>query len=138
MCLMRNTELLCTQGRGSGPHLPARGKSHISSRVAVETWGTFSSYSGDGYSKFVFVQQCPDFYVVKRENSGISARIARAKGPILKVRQETEGHCRASTVILGFLSICKKRQVSSPFEALNSARLSRCQRDVRPPVQMTR
>ena len=137
MCLMGNTELLCTQGRGSGHHLPARGKSHIFSRIAVETWGTFSSYSGDGYSKFVFVQQRPDSYVVTRENSGISTRLARAIGTILEVRQETEGHFPASTVILGFLSICKKRQVSSPFEALNSARLSRCQRDVRPPVQMT-
>ena len=103
MCLMGNTELLCTQGRGGGPHLPARGKSHIFSLVEVETWGTFSSYSGDGYSKFVFVQQCPDSYVVKRENSGISARLARANGTILKVRQETECHCRASTVIFGFL-----------------------------------
>ena len=103
MCLMGNTELLCTQGRGSGPHLPARGKSHIFSLVEVETWGTFSSYSGDGYSKFVFVQQCLDSYVVTRENSGISARLARANGTILKVRQETECHCRASTVIFGFL-----------------------------------
>ena len=41
-----------------------------------------------------------------------------------------------ATVILGFLSIFKKSQVSSPFETLNSACLSRCQRDVRPPVQM--
>ena len=136
MCLMGNTELLCTQGRASGPHLLARGKSHISSRVVVETWGTFSSYSGDGYSKFVFVQQRPDSYLVTRENSGISMRLARAIGTILKLRQETEGHFPATTVILGFLSICKKRQVSSPFEPLNSARHSRCQKDVRPPVQM--
>ena len=138
MCLMGNTELLCTQGRGSGPHLLASGESHISSRVAVETWGTFSGYSGDGYSKFVFVQQRPDSYVVTRENSGISMRLARAIGTILKLRQETEGHFPATTVILGFLSICKKRQVSSLFEPLYSARLSRCQKDVRPPVQMTR
>ena len=38
--------------------------------------------------------------------------------------------------ILGFLSIFKKCQASPAFEALNSACLSRCQRDVRPPVQM--
>ena len=38
-------------------------------------------------------------------------------------------------MILGFLSIFKKSQASSPFEALNSACLSRCQRDVKP-VQM--
>ena len=41
-------------------------------------------------------------------------------------------------MILGFLSIFKKSQASSPFEALNFAGLSRCQRNVRPPVQMRR
>ena len=40
------------------------------------------------------------------------------------------------TVILGFLSIFKKSQASSPYEALNSVCLSRGQRDVRYPVQM--
>ena len=43
-----------------------------------------------------------------------------------------QGHYLVGTVILGFLSIFKKRQASSPFEALNSTRLSRFQRDVRP------
>ena len=33
-----------------------RGKSHGFSRVAAVTWGTFSSYGGDGHSKLVFVQ----------------------------------------------------------------------------------
>ena len=46
------------------------------------------------------------------------------------------GHFIFSTEILGFLSIFKKSQASSPFEALNSACLLRCQRDMRPPVQM--
>ena len=40
-------------------------------------------------------------------------------------------------MILGFLSIFKKCQASSPFEAVNSTCLSRCQRDVRH-VQMSR
>ena len=39
-------------------------------------------------------------------------------------------------MLLGFLSVFKKSQASSPFEALNSACLSRWQRDVRPLVQM--
>ena len=34
--------------------------------------------------------------------------------------------------------IFKKRQASSPFEPFNSVCLSRCQKDVRPPVQMWR
>ena len=54
------------------------------------------------------------------------------------MRQETEVHFLVGTVILGFLSIFKKSQASSPFEALHSVCLSRCQRDVIPPVQMRR
>ena len=50
--------------------------------------------------------------------------------------QETEFHFLVATVILGLLSIFKKSQASSPYEALNSVCLSRGQRDVRPPVQM--
>ena len=55
---------------------------------------------------------------------------------LLEVRQEVEVHFLVGTVILGFLSIFKKGQVSSPYEALKSVCLSRGQRDVRPPDQM--
>ena len=54
------------------------------------------------------------------------------------MKQETEVHVLVGTVILGFLSIFKKSKASSPFEALNSVCLSRCQSDVIPPVQMRR
>ena len=54
------------------------------------------------------------------------------------MRQETEVHFLFGTVMLGFLSIFKKSQASSPYEALNFVCLSRGQRDVRPPVQMRR
>ena len=54
----------------------------------------------------------------------------------MELRQVTEFHFLVGTVILGFLSIFKKIQASSPYEALNSVCLSRDQRDVRPPVQM--
>ena len=57
---------------------------------------------------------------------------------LLDVRQETEVHFLVVTVILGFLSIFKKSQASSPFEALNSLCVSRCQRDVINPGQMRR
>ena len=40
-----------------------------------------------------------------------------------------------ATVILVFLSIFMKNQASSPFEALNSAQLSKSQMDVRPSFQ---
>ena len=54
----------------------------------------------------------------------------------MEVRQETEVHFLFGTVMLGLLSIFKKRQASSPYEALNSVCLSKGQRDVRPPVQI--
>ena len=54
------------------------------------------------------------------------------------MRLETEVHFLVGTVILGFLSIFKKSQSSSPYEALNFMCLSRGQRDVRAPVQMSR
>ena len=57
---------------------------------------------------------------------------------LLELRQETEVHFLLITLILGFLSIFKKSQASSPYVALNSVYLSRGQRDVRPPVQMRR
>ena len=50
--------------------------------------------------------------------------------------QETEVHFLLGTVVLGLLSVFKKNQASSPYEALISVRFSRVQRDVRPPVQM--
>ena len=57
---------------------------------------------------------------------------------LLEVRQETKVHFLVGTLILGFLSIFKKSQASSPFEALNSVCLSRYQTDVIPPIQMRR
>ena len=52
------------------------------------------------------------------------------------MKQETELHFQVVTVILGFLSIFKKSQALSPYEALNSVCPSWGQRDVRPLVQM--
>ena len=57
---------------------------------------------------------------------------------LLELRQETKAHFLVGTVILGFLSIFKKSQASSPFEALNSVCLSRYESDVIPPIQMRR
>ena len=54
------------------------------------------------------------------------------------MRQETEFHFLFGTVMLGLLSIFKKSQASSPYEALNSLCLAWGKRDVRPPVQMRR
>ena len=54
------------------------------------------------------------------------------------MRREAKWPLLIGTVILGFLSIFTKSQAFSPFEALNSACLSRCQRDMRPPVQKRR
>ena len=53
------------------------------------------------------------------------------------MRQETDVHFLFGTVMLGLLSIFKKSQASSPYEAVNSVCLSRGPRDMRLPVQMT-
>ena len=55
MCLIVETQLLCMQCRGIGPHLVAREKSHGFSRVAAGTWGIFSSYDRHAHSKREFV-----------------------------------------------------------------------------------
>ena len=55
MSLIGNTQLLCTQCRGIGPHLVARGKSHRFSRVVAGRWGIISSYDWDAHSKREFV-----------------------------------------------------------------------------------
>ena len=55
---------------------------------------------------------------------------------LLEVRQETKAHFLVGTLILELLSIFKKSQGSSPFEALNSVCLLRYQSDVIPPIQM--
>ena len=51
------------------------------------------------------------------------------------MRREAKHPLLVGTVILVFLLIFTKSQASIPFEAFNSAHLSKCQRDVRPSVQ---
>ena len=51
------------------------------------------------------------------------------------MRREAKRPLLVGTVILVFLSIITKSQASSPFEALNSAHVSKSQMDVRPTVQ---
>ena len=65
-------------------------------------------------------------------------KLGRTIRKLLELRQETEVHFLVGRQVLGFLFIFKKSQALSPFEALNSVCLSRCQRDVIPPVQMRR
>ena len=73
-----------------------------------------------------------------RTQSGFFSSLGRAIGTPLEVRQETQGPFQVTAGILGFLSIFKRSQASSPFEALNSACLSNFLRHVRPPVEMRR
>ena len=54
---------------------------------------------------------------------------------LLEVSTEAKRPLLFGTVILVFLSIFMKSPSSSPFEALNSAHLSKSQMDVRPSVQ---
>ena len=54
---------------------------------------------------------------------------------LLEVSREAKRPLLVGTVIFVFLSIFTKSQELSPFEALNSAHLSKSQMDVRPSVQ---
>ena len=54
---------------------------------------------------------------------------------LLEVSREAKRPLLFGIVILVFLSIFMKSQASSPFEALNSAHLSKSHMDVRPSVQ---
>ena len=104
-----------------------RGLSHGICRVAAETWGIFSSYSRDGDSNLHLVQRSPDSCHVMTDTSGIQTRLGRIIQTLLDMMWETMHTFQVSTEILGFLSIFKKSQALSPFEALNSTSLLRCQ-----------
>ena len=68
-CLIGKTQLLWTQCSRIGPHLAARGKSHVFSWVAAGTWDIFSSYGGDVHSKLESVQWGQDTCLGMRDNS---------------------------------------------------------------------
>ena len=61
--------------------------------------------------------------------------VGRKIQTLLEVSWEAKRPLLVGTVILVFLSIFSKSQASSPFEALNSAQLSKSQLDVRPSMQ---
>ena len=54
---------------------------------------------------------------------------------LLELSQEAKLPLLVGTVIFVFLSIFTNSQESTTFEAMNSAHLSMCQKDVRPAVQ---
>ena len=70
MSLIGNVELHSLKCRGIGPHLAARGKYNVFSRVAAGTWCIFSSYGGDGHLKLGFVQRRQDSCLVMTDTSG--------------------------------------------------------------------
>ena len=124
------------QCQGIGPHLAVRRKSHCFSQIAVATWVIISIYGGNGPSKLLFVQRHQVTCLVARDTSGFSSRLGKSTHTPLELRWDTQGSSPVALAILGFLSIFKGSQASSPFESLNSVCLSSCQRRVRPPVQM--
>ena len=73
-----------------------------------------------------------------RDTSGLYLRLGRTIESPLVERQGTQGPNPFATVILGYLSIFKRTQASSPLEALNSTCLSGCQGDMRPSGEMRR
>ena len=129
-----NTELLSTKCRGIGPHFAARGMSHEISRLAAGTWFIFSSYGADWHLQLGFVQRSQDTCIVMTDTSGSYTMLGRKIQTLLEVSREAKRPLLFGRVILVFLSNFPKSQASSPFEALNSAHLSKSQMDVKPSV----
>ena len=69
------------------------------------------------------------------DTSGSLTRLGRTVRTLLNLRRVAKRPLLVGTVILVFLSIFTKSQASSPFEAMNSAHISMCQKDVIPSVQ---
>ena len=84
------------------------------SQVCSAKSGLLSSYDVH-FGKLIYALQ---------QNTEACGREPEAKRPLL-----------VGTVILVYISFFTKSQASSPFEALNSAHLSKSQMDVRPSVQ---
>ena len=82
------------------------------------TWGLLLSKNGDGLSKLVFVQRRQNSCIAARDTSGFSSRLGRTIGTTVYMRRETQGPFPFTTVILGFLSIIKRSEASSPLEGL--------------------
>ena len=112
-----------------------KGKSHEFSRVVAGTWSIFSSYGADGHLKLGFVKRSQDSCLVMTVTSGNYPMLGRKIQMLLDVSREAKRPLLVGTVILVLVSIFTKSQASSPFEALNSAHLSKSQMDVRPSVQ---
>ena len=85
--------------------------------------------------KLAFVQRRQDSCLVMTDTSGSYTMHGRKIQTLLEVSREAKRPLLVGTVILVFLSIFTKIQASSPFEALNSAHLSKSQMDMMPSVQ---
>ena len=57
--------------QGNRDSFPSEGDVSYDFSSCVRNWGIFASYSGDGHSKFHFVQKRQDSCVVIRDTSGI-------------------------------------------------------------------
>ena len=90
---------------------------------------------GDGHLKLRFVQRSQDSCLVMTDTLGSYTMLHRKIQMLLEVSREAKCPLLVGTVILVFLSIFTKIQALSPFEALNSAHLSKSQMDMRPSVQ---
>ena len=89
--------------------------------------GVYSRVCGDGHLKLGFVLQRQDSCLVMTDTSGSYTMLGSKIQTLLEVSQEAKRPLLVGTVILVFLSIFTKSQASSPFEALNSAHLSKSQ-----------
>ena len=62
--------------QGNPASFHGEGKVSLFFSSCGETWSIFSSYYGDGHSRFLFVQRCQGSSLVPRDNSGFYSRLA--------------------------------------------------------------
>ena len=114
-CVMCNTALLCTQCRGIGPHLAARGKSLGFSRVAAGTCGYILELRR-GWPFHTRVCSATSGLQPSCEGQlGILLKAGTAIVTPLHVWRETKGAFPRAIGILGLLSSFMRSQASSPF-----------------------
>ena len=126
------------QCRGIGPHLVAKGKSRVFSRVAAGSWGVFLRYGVDCTSKIMFFSATSghlssneghlgNYFEAWQGNRDTSRREAGNPGPLSSSNMDIEIpiNSQEESHIFTFRSI----EFHMPLEV---------QRDVRPPVEVRR
>ena len=99
----------------------ARGTSPDFSLLASRTWDIFSRDIRDGHTKVMLVQRHQDSCLAREGHIVTLLEAWKRNREAYRWETETQGPFPLPTCIMGFLSIFKRSQASSNFEAFISA-----------------